>query len=98
MSKTRFLFLNVGHLLDHMFILLFPAVAALAAAEFGTEYAVLLALTTGSFVAWGSCSLPVAGSATSGAGTRCWRSSSLASVGRRFSSGSPRDTGRSGYR
>ncbi|MBT5264183.1 MAG: MFS transporter [Rhodospirillaceae bacterium] len=58
MPYSRFLFLNIGHALDHLFILLFPAVAALAASELQEDYATLLALTTGSFIAFGACSLP----------------------------------------
>jgi MFS family permease len=58
MPKSRFLFLNVGHTIDHLFMLMFPAVAALAAAEFGASYGEVLTLATGSFIAFGVFSLP----------------------------------------
>ena len=58
MSRMRFLFLNIGHAVDHLFMLMFPAVAALAAADMGASYGELLTLATGSFVAFGAFSLP----------------------------------------
>ena len=45
MSRARlnFLFLNVGHFLDHLFMLIFATVAALRLAEeWGMSYACLL--------------------------------------------------------
>ncbi len=59
MPYSRFLFLNIGHAVDHLFMLMFPAVAALAAAEFGASYGELLTLATGSFIAFGVFSLPM---------------------------------------
>ncbi|MCY4588964.1 MAG: MFS transporter [Alphaproteobacteria bacterium] len=58
MTGTRFLYLNVGHSIDHLFMLMFPAVAALAAADLGAGYGELLTLATGSFIAFGAFSLP----------------------------------------
>ncbi len=58
MSRTKFLFLNIGHAVDHLFMLMFPAVAALAAADLGAGYGELLTLATGSFIAFGAFSLP----------------------------------------
>lgn len=58
MTGTRFLYLNVGHAIDHLFMLMFPAVAALAAADLGAGYGELLTLATGSFIAFGAFSLP----------------------------------------
>lgn len=58
MNPRRLLLLNLGHALDHLFMLLFPAVAALAAADIGNSYGSVLVLATGSFIAFGVCSLP----------------------------------------
>lgn len=58
MAGRRLFFLNLGHALDHLFMLLFPAVAALAAADLGDSYGRLLALSTGAFITFGACSLP----------------------------------------
>ncbi|UUX48131.1 MFS transporter [Nisaea acidiphila] len=58
MNSRRLLLLNLGHALDHLFMLLFPAVAALAAADIGDSYGSVLVLATGSFIAFGACSLP----------------------------------------
>lgn len=55
---TRFLFLNVGHAVDHLMMLLFPAVAVIMAAEMGASYAEILVLSTGGFIAFGAFSLP----------------------------------------
>ena len=59
MPQSRSLFLNIGHTIDHLFMLMFPAVAALAAAEFGATYGEVLTLATGSFIAFGVFSLPM---------------------------------------
>lgn len=58
MNPRRLLLLNLGHALDHLFMLLFPAVAALAAADIADSYGSVLMLATGSFIAFGACSLP----------------------------------------
>ena len=58
MPPSRLFFLNLGHSVDHLFMLLFPAVAALAAASLGSDYSTLLPLATGSFIAFGAFSLP----------------------------------------
>ena len=58
-QRIEFLFLNVGHLYDHMFMLLFATVAALAlAGEWQVAYADLLVLATPGFVAFGAFALP----------------------------------------
>ena len=59
MPKARFFFLNIGHSIDHLFMLMFPAVAALAAVDLSSEYGDVLRLATGSFIAFGICSLPM---------------------------------------
>lgn len=56
--NTRFLFLNAGHTIDHLMMLLFPAVAVILAAEIDGSYAEILALSTGGFIAFGAFSLP----------------------------------------
>ena len=61
MSRDRlsFLFLNVGHFLDHLFMLLFATVAALRLAEeWGMSYAALIPYATPGFVAFGICAIP----------------------------------------
>ena len=61
MSRERlnFLFLNVGHFLDHLFMLIFATVAALRLAEeWGMSYAALIPYATPGFVAFGLGSLP----------------------------------------
>ena len=59
MASSRLLFLNLGHSLDHLFMLMFPAVAALAATELSASYGEILKLATGSFIAFGVFSLPM---------------------------------------
>ena len=61
MSKARlhFLFLNVGHFLDHLVMLVFATVAALVLrSEWNMAYAELIAYATPGFVAFGIFSLP----------------------------------------
>jgi len=61
MSRDRlsFLFLNVGHFLDHLFTLIFATVAALAlTTEWGLSYAQLVPYAMPGFVAFGLFSLP----------------------------------------
>ena len=50
--QLEFLFLNVGHFFDHLIILIFSAVAALALnREWGMGYAQLIPYATPGFVA-----------------------------------------------
>ena len=58
MPLTRMLIINLGHGLDHLLMLLFPVVAALAASAFDEDYGTLLALSTGSWIAFGLGALP----------------------------------------
>ena len=61
MSRERlnFLFLNAGHFLDHLVMLIFATVAALRLAdEWGMSYAALIPYATPGFVAFGLGSLP----------------------------------------
>lgn len=58
-TRTHFLFLNIGHFLDHLFTLIFATVAALALTrEWGLSYAELVPYATPGFVAFGLFSLP----------------------------------------
>jgi MFS family permease len=57
--QTNFLFLNIGHFLDHLFILVFATVAALRlTSEWGVSYAGLIPYATPGFVAFGLFAIP----------------------------------------
>ncbi len=57
--QLEFLFLNVGHFFDHLLILIFATVAALALArEWGMGYAALIPYATPGFVAFGLFAVP----------------------------------------
>ncbi|MGY8815992.1 MAG: hypothetical protein ACKVHQ_14960, partial [Gammaproteobacteria bacterium] len=49
---------NFGHSIDHLFMLMFPAVAVLAATDLSANYGDVLRLATGSFIAFGLFLLP----------------------------------------
>ncbi len=58
-SRVHFLFLNVGHFLDHLFLLVFATAAALTLArDWGMSYAELIPFATPGFVAFAVCSIP----------------------------------------
>jgi MFS family permease len=58
-ERLHFLLLNVGHFLDHLFMLIFATVAALALTrEWGLGYGDLLKYATPGFVAFGVFALP----------------------------------------
>ena len=58
-NRLEFLFLNLGHLYDHLFILIYATVAALALpAVFDMSYAQLIVYATPGFVAFGAFALP----------------------------------------
>ncbi|MFP3920628.1 MAG: MFS transporter, partial [Dichotomicrobium sp.] len=58
-DRLYFLFLNIGHFFDHLFMLIFATVAALAlTSEWGVGYAELLAYATPGFFAFGVFALP----------------------------------------
>lgn len=58
-DSRHFLFLNIGHFLDHMFTLIFATVAALALTrEWGVSYSELLKYATPGFLAFGLFALP----------------------------------------
>jgi len=52
------LFLNLGHAIDHLLMLIFPTVVLAMSAELGRGYADLLPLALGGFIAFGACSIP----------------------------------------
>src|SRR5712691_8839708 len=60
MNKNRFLvpFLNLGHFLDHLVMLVFPTVVIALAREWDKPYAELLPLALGGFIAFGAFALP----------------------------------------
>ena len=58
-DRKHFFFLNVGHFLDHLFLLIFATVAALVLAkEWGLSYAELIPYATPGLIAFGIFSLP----------------------------------------
>ncbi|MGQ0546361.1 MAG: MFS transporter [Betaproteobacteria bacterium] len=60
MNERRFLvpFINLGHLLDHLVMLVFPTVVLALAREWQRPYAELLPLALGGFIAFGAFALP----------------------------------------
>jgi MFS family permease len=57
-SRRTELFLNLGHALDHLFILIFPTVVLAMAPEFGRTYSEMLPLSLGGFIMFGAGSIP----------------------------------------
>lgn len=59
-NNNRFLvpFLNLGHLLDHLAMLVFPTAVVAIAREWNQPYAELLPLALGSFIAFGVFAIP----------------------------------------
>lgn len=59
-APNRFLvpFLNLGHLLDHLAMLVFPTAVVAIAKEWNQSYGSLLALSTGAFIAFGAFAIP----------------------------------------
>ena len=58
-DSWHFLFLNIGHFLDHYFLLIFATAAALVLArEWGLSYGILIAYATPGFFAFGLFSYP----------------------------------------
>jgi MFS family permease len=57
-TRTSELFLNIGHTLDHLFLLIYPTVVLVMAPEFGRSYGEMLPLALGGFIAFGAGSLP----------------------------------------
>ncbi|HEX9571241.1 MAG TPA: MFS transporter, partial [Burkholderiales bacterium] len=57
-SRGMSLYLNLGHALDHLLMLVFPTVVLAMGEELGRGYAELLPLSLGGFIAFGACSVP----------------------------------------
>jgi MFS family permease len=58
-QKIEFLFLNIGHFLDHLFMLVFATAAALTLTrQWGISYAELIPYATPGFIAFAVCSIP----------------------------------------
>jgi MFS family permease len=57
-SRTAQLFLNFGHSLDHLLLLIYPTVILVMAPEFGRTYGEMLPLSIGAFIMFGAGSLP----------------------------------------
>jgi len=60
MSDRRYLvfFINLGHFIDHLAMLVFPTVVIALAREWERPYSELLPLTLGGFIAFGAFALP----------------------------------------
>lgn len=57
-KNRHFLFLNIGHLFDHFFMLVFTTAVLTMESEFADTYGRLLLLTTWSFFFFGGASIP----------------------------------------
>lgn len=51
-------YINAAHVIDHMFMLIFPAAVLGMTEVFGLDYASMIGLSLGGFIAFGACSLP----------------------------------------
>ncbi len=60
MNDRRWLvrFLNIGHLLDHLVMLVFPTAVVALGREWGRPYSELLPLALGGFIAFGAFAIP----------------------------------------
>lgn len=59
LSRRTIVFVNVAHALDHFVLLVYPTAVIAMAFELGLDYAALIGLSTGAFVAFGLFSLPM---------------------------------------
>jgi MFS family permease len=57
-SRTLVPFINLGHVLDHLLMLIYPTVVLAMSREFGMSFAELLPLSIGGFIAFGAGSYP----------------------------------------
>ncbi len=58
LSRRTVIFVNVAHALDHFVLLIYPTAVLAIATELGLDYATLISLATGAFVAFGLFALP----------------------------------------
>ena len=56
--RTLVTFINLGHFIDHLAMLVFPTVVIALAREWDRPYSELLPLTLGGFIAFGAFALP----------------------------------------
>lgn len=59
LARRTIHYVNIAHALDHFVILIYPTAVLAIAAERGVDYATLIGLATGTFVAFGLFSLPI---------------------------------------
>jgi MFS family permease len=59
LSRRTLIFLNIAHALDHFLLLIYPTAVIAISSKRGLDYASLITLATGSFIAFGLCSLPM---------------------------------------
>lgn len=57
-SRNVLRYINAAHVVDHMFMLIFPAAVLGMTQAFAQDYAALIGLSLGGFIAFGACSLP----------------------------------------
>ncbi len=57
-SRLSFLFMNIGHFLDHLFVLIFATAALRLSSEWGLSYAELIPYATPGFIAFGIGAIP----------------------------------------
>ena len=58
MSRRIIGFINIGHMIDHMFMLIFPTAVLSMGSTFARSYSDLIALALGGFIAFGAGSFP----------------------------------------
>ncbi|MGE8498795.1 MAG: MFS transporter [Pseudomonas sp.] len=51
-------YINAAHVIDHMFMLIYPAAVLAMTQVFALDYAEMIGLSLGGFIAFGACSLP----------------------------------------
>lgn len=66
--RTVIRFINAAHVIDHMFMLIFPAAVLGMAGSFDLDYAGLIGLSLGGFIAFAPVRCRPAGWAIPGAG------------------------------
>lgn len=57
-SRNVIRYINAAHVIDHMFMLIFPAAVLGMTQAFALDFAALIGLSLGGFFAFGACSLP----------------------------------------
>lgn len=57
-SRSVIRYINAAHVIDHMFMLIFPAAVLGMTQVFALDYAAMIGLFLGGFIAFGACSLP----------------------------------------